>query len=285
MTVEKPHPAAPSQGELPPLLARYEVKYTVPFSQIAAMVDFISPYCSMDRHSIITPGGFYKVNSLYFDTPDFLFLRQRINRCETRFNMRVRCYGDAPTLPYFLEIKRRTGDTVVKHRAKIFDEELEGPLTDRTPLGTVFTDATQRSNAEFFCRTAHRYNAVPQVLVQYERLAFISECDDYARVTFDTGLRWMEQHRYSPLPIEEGLAPCDVETAFDPGTNVILELKCYTSTVPLWMLDFVRAFQLQRRGFSKYSTCMKPIFANIRGVAGAMGLLTATELDAYSREE
>ena len=38
----------------------------------------------------------------------------------------------------------------------------------------------------------------------------------------------------------------DVQTLFDRDTSVILELKCYTSYVPLWMVDCVRTFQLQR---------------------------------------
>ena len=55
------------------------------------------------------------------------------------------------------------------------------------------------------------------------------------------------------------MLPCDVQNAYDSGTNVILELKCYTSFVPLWMIDLVREFQLRRRGFSKYMTGLRQV--------------------------
>ena len=67
----------------------------------------------------------------------------------------------------------------------------------------------------------------------------------------------MQQTGYDPLPYEEVLQPCDVQTNYDVNTNVILELKCYTSYVPLWMIDCIRKFQLHRRGFSKYMTALR----------------------------
>ena len=98
----------------------------------------------------------------------------------------------------------------------------------------------------------HTYNAEPKVLIQYKRKAYISDVEEYARVTFDIRLRSMKQTGYDPLPHEEEMQNSDVQTLFDASTSVILELKCYTSYVPLWMIDCIRTFQLQRRGFSKY---------------------------------
>ncbi|NJL60022.1 MAG: hypothetical protein HC887_10685 [Desulfobacteraceae bacterium] len=46
----------------------------------------------------------------------------------------------------------------------------------------------------------------------------------------------------------------DNAAVFDPECNVILELKCYASFVPMWMLDIIRYFDLQRSSFSKYAT-------------------------------
>jgi hypothetical protein len=63
---------------------------------------------------------------------------------------------------------------------------------------------------------------------------------------------------YLPVPHESAMICCDSQTRFDPGCSVVLELKCYTSFVPLWMVDLIRAFQLKRRGFSKYATCLQP---------------------------
>jgi hypothetical protein len=248
------------QAEIGPVLARFETKYTIPLSMVDSISDFISPYCSLDKYSEQSPDRYYGINSLYFDTPSFLFLRQRMLRAENRFNMRVRTYGDEPQLPYYLEIKQRQGDVVRKFRAKSFETNLSGLLHDAGPAGTEDMDVKNRENLELFTKTRHRYNAQPAVIIQYKRKAYISDCDDYARVTFDRNISYMQQNDYDPVPVESKMTPCDVQTCFDPGTCVILELKCYTTYVPLWMIDCVRAFELRRRGFSKYATCMRSVF-------------------------
>jgi hypothetical protein len=246
------------KGEIGSVLERYELKYTIPCYLVDEISHFVSAYCFLDKYSEKSPDLFYKINSLYFDTPSFLFLRQRKEAVHRRFNMRIRSYGDHPQLPYFLEVKQKRGDIIKKLRAKVFDADLynllHGPNSDSFLSGDK--EAPSRSA---FLRLMHSYNAQPQVLVQYRRKAYISHYEDYARVTFDKELRYMEQHEYSPVPVEEKMAPSDVETRFDAGCNLILELKCYTSFVPLWMIDLIRKFQLVRRGFSKFTTCMLPI--------------------------
>jgi len=172
------------KSEIGPVLERYELKYTIPCHLVDEISRFISPYCFLDNYSEKSPDLFYKINSLYFDTPDFLFIRSRIAREYKRFHLRIRSYGDNPQLPYFLEVKQRKGDVIKKLRAKIFDADLEkllsGPVSDAFLTGDK--EAPSRSA---FLRLLHVYNAQPQVVVQYRRKAYISHCNDYARVTFD----------------------------------------------------------------------------------------------------
>jgi hypothetical protein len=262
MTAAAIQETARKQAEIGPVLARFEVKYTIPFSLVGPISAFIEPYCSLDKYSEQSPDLYYGINSLYFDTPDFLFLRNRVLRVERRFNMRIRSYGSEPQPPYFMEIKQRLSDVVKKFRAKVHTTDLEA-LCHCTDDHCADGDKNDRNRA-LFCHTRRRYNAHPAVLVQYRRKAYISDYDEYARVTFDIGLRYMPQREYLPVPVECSMVPCDVQTGFDPGTNVILELKCYTEYVPLWMVDLVRAFQLKRRGFSKYATCLRPLFERFR---------------------
>ena len=245
----------------PPLLSRYEAKYTIPFSQIDSIVQFISPYCSYDTYSTLSPDKFYIVNSLYFDTPDLHFLRQRMTKAEKRFNMRIRSYGNDPSFPYFFEIKQRVGDVVRKVRAKVDDPDFAAPFKASSCQKSSGDESKNTAYRNLFYRTANQFNAHPVVLVQYRRQAFFSNYDEYARVTFDIDLRYMQQSDYDPRPVLEEMSPCDAETCFSEGTSVILELKCYTSYVPLWMIDLVRSFQLKRTGFSKYSTCLKPVLS------------------------
>lgn len=222
---------------------------------IDPIAGFIAPYCSFDGYSAKSPDHFYIVNSLYFDSPKFFFLRQRLERAPNRFNMRIRSYGDSPVLPFFAEIKHRTGNFIRKYRAKLDSLDIEKII--RYPTECAETDK-KNSNLELFKSAVLTYDAQPKVLVQYRRLAFVSNCDNYARVTFDIDLKYQKGDTWVPLPKKDVLSNCDLETAFDPGCCVILELKCEPQ-VPLWMIDLVHTFRLRKRGFSKYSNCLRPI--------------------------
>jgi len=239
-------------------LERIESKYTIPIDLIEPISDFASIYCSLDRHAAAAAGGFYRINNLYFDTPDFLFLKRRLANCENRFNMRIRSYSDTDELPCYFEIKQRKDNAIKKMRAavadvgwhRLFDEPGYLPESDG---GDMVISA---SNQALFLRLAVAYNATPKVLTQYRRRAFVSAVDDYARVTVDTGLQCQSREQYDLIPDPKGMVSYDDMTHFDPGCGAVLELKCYASHVPLWMSDLVRHFNLQRRSFSKYVTAI-----------------------------
>lgn len=239
---------------------RYELKYTIPAEQVAAISAFVEPYCSLDYHSSISPDNFYQVNSLYFDSPDFILLRNRLGGVHDRFNMRVRTYGAEPKEPWFLEVKRKVGDIIRKYRARVKEGDLARILDPGLDVGPFLKSPGDAKNAELFRRLVHSYNTAPVVQTTYKRKAYFSTCDDYARVTFDKGLRYMARDAYDPIPVEEAFAPTDVETMFDEGTSVVLELKCPAKNVPLWMVDLVRTFELRRRSFSKFSAGMAQVF-------------------------
>ncbi|NLD94028.1 MAG: polyphosphate polymerase domain-containing protein [Fibrobacter sp.] len=255
-------PRGVKEFSTPSTLERFELKYTIPSFLVDPIVDFIKPYCSYDSFSLksVTTDNYYKVNSLYFDTPEFLFIKKRITRAENRFNMRIRSYGDNPVPPYFLEIKQRRGDTIRKFRAKCEDTFIQELSTSALKPMHFSSIEKERKNQELFFNLMQTYCANPVVLVQYMRKAFVSDVDDYARVTFDRALRYMPQTAFNIFPVEQSMCPSDFQTNYDDGCSIILELKCYTSYVPLWMIDLVRKFQLRRRGFSKYSNCLRPVF-------------------------
>jgi SPX domain protein involved in polyphosphate accumulation len=244
----------------PPMLQRYELKYTIPTALIAPISAFVDPYCALDYHSSISPDSFYQVNSLYFDSPDFILLRNRLGGLHDRFNMRVRTYGAAPRAPWFLEVKRKVGDIIHKYRARVKDIDLARIVDPATDPSEFLVSPRDAANADRFRRLAHAYNTAPVVQTTYQRKAYFSVCDDYARVTFDAGMRYMARSEYDPLPVEDAFAPTDVETLFDEGTDVVLELKCQSKNVPLWMIDLIRAFDLRRRSFSKYSAAIAQVF-------------------------
>jgi len=248
------------QKVLPPLIERLEMKFTIPYSMIEPISEFASVYCSPDKYSLQSENGYYKVNNLYFDSPEFLFLRLRLMHVQNRFNLRVRSYGSNVGMPYFMEIKQKTGHIIRKHRAKITDQEWYKVYTEPGYESQNESDnPLEIRNRKLIERIIYSYNASPKVLTQYIRKAWVSDIDDYARVTFDKELNYAPETEYNLVPNENAMVSCDPETVFDPGCSVILELKCYSSFVPLWMIDLIKYFNLQRRSFSKYMTGVREV--------------------------
>lgn len=241
------------QKAIPSSLERYELKYLIPYDMIDPISEFASVYCSLDNYSRKTESGYYRVNSLYLDSPGYLFLKLRMEGAQNRFNMRVRSYGDDPALPYFLEIKQKTCGIIRKYRAKVTDKDWYKAYTE--PGYKSQDDESDVANNVIksrFERLIYTYNAEPKVMTQYLRKAFISDVDNYARITFDKHLKYRPESQYLPVPGENKMTSSDHSLVFNPGTTVIMELKCYTSQVPLWMVDLIRYFNLERQSFSKY---------------------------------
>ena len=243
------------------LLERLELKFHIPETMVNPISEYVSIYCSPDKYSRDAEAGVYTVNSLYFDSPNYLFLRRRLDGAANRVNMRVRSYGDTGELPFFLEIKQKKVRVIRKYRAEVkvptWHHVLQNPGDEALSDSDI---ATPRNHFDLFRRLAETYQTEPKVLLQYKRRAYVSQVDEYARVTFDTDLKYCPPAGYRPYGEAASLVPCDHAAVFDPGCSVILELKCYASQVPLWMVDLIRRFDLLRRRFSKYVTAVREVF-------------------------
>lgn len=251
------------QHELPSLVERYELKFHIPFSMLDPIIGFISPYCSIDRYSHDSGDGFYDIYSLYLDTPHFLFLRRKLADDDNRFNMRIRTYSPQTGLPCFFEVKYKSNGIMQKSRVKVSDPDWALSFENsRHPLKTVGA-GEDKDKADLFTRLLHAFQAEPKILTCYRRKAFVSDVDEYARVTFDVDLQYHREERFNLAPDENRLVCYDNAAVFDPGCAVILELKCYASQVPFWMLDLIRYFDLSRSGFSKYATSIRQTFQTI----------------------
>ncbi len=246
-------------------LDRYELKYIIPFETVEPMTDFLMNYCVLDEHAKTAKNFFYCVNGLYYDTPNYTFLTNRLYTKNPRFNMRARAYGDNPTPPYFLEIKYKDANSVNKYRCMIDDDEWERMFTDLDYRTNLQGKESQMKNKELFYVTALKYAATPKIFTQYKRRAFVSEVDEYARVTMDIDMCCYLENDYTLQPDTKKLTPYDNELVYvkEPnrpmGSAVILELKCYPHQVPLWMIDMIKQFQLTRTSFSKYAMSMLTI--------------------------
>ncbi len=254
----------PAKITLPPVLERYELKYMIPMSYVEPISQFLEPYCQFDYFSTKADDHFYPVNSLYFDTRNYEFLKQRLWGRHSRFNMRVRSYGDGRKPPYYMEIKHKTGTFVKKYRATIQGEEWPHILTDPQFRVAENESGTNRQNKELFMRLAVTYAIEPKIYTQYIRRAFFSTVNEYARVTMDRNMKFRPQEIFHStgdpydLRPDDSLTNYDNETIYAPNTwsdaGVILELKCYVGQVPTWMVDLITFFELKQMAFSKFVT-------------------------------
>ena len=231
-------------NNLPPVLERYELKYLIPLSYVEPITQFISPYCSLDHYSDISDNNFYIVNSLYFDTRGYEFLKQRLYGKDSRFNMRVRAYAEGNKAPYFMEIKHKVGSVVKKYRATATDQQWPLILEQTNYQIDATESRAERANKELFLRLAQSYDIEPKILTQYKRRAFFSTVDQYARVTIDKEMKYRNESKLNLKP-DSGMTSYDNENIYttnqfnDDKACVVLELKCNVGEVPMWMLDLM----------------------------------------------
>ncbi len=233
-------------------LERLELKYLVDERTAARIRTDIAPYCRPDRHfEAARAAGHvgYPITSLYLDSPGLAFHRAKERGDAERVKLRVRTYDAASAA--VLEIKRRSSDVIDKCRARIDRKRVEG-VAHGDPLGPAEDSDTRRS-ADAFASLALSHGAEPSLRVRYLREAYVSEVDDYARITFD---RHIEAQRASTWALDSGH---DRWAAFDEhwrpetgGAHVVLEIKCHC-VVPGWVIDLIQRHRLRRTSFSKYS--------------------------------
>lgn len=246
-------------GPVSPLvLERYELKYLIPFSMVEPISRYVEAFCDMDYYSQISPDHFYTINSLYFETPNYHFIRAKEN-LTGKMSLRVRSYGDKPKAPYYFETKEKTAEFSKKRRGRVPFENWGDLFLN--PENIKDFDPTQDPHLMHFMGLVSTYGASPMILTQYRRKAYLSTVDDYARITFDRSLRYRMETGYDVIPREAEMLNYDHPDTFGmPGVNVILELKCERK-IPVWMVDLIKRFDLVRRGFSKFEGSMRECYS------------------------
>ena len=236
-------------------LTRLEFKYLIDETTARRVCRELELYCSLDAHganagqATHSPASSYRVRSIYLDTPTFAFHRAKERGDPERFKLRIRGYDERQVL--YLEIKHRSADFVYKQRIGIDSRNLAeagheiGKLHQETPQG--------RRVAEEFGRRVLSTAASPKLLVRYDRVAYVSDVDHNARVTFDRNVEFQQTEQWDVEGrhgIWSDLQRHLIEEAPDP--LVIMEIKTGVS-VPRWLVDVVHRHGLRRTSVSKYS--------------------------------
>jgi hypothetical protein len=220
---------------------RFELKYVVHARQARAFEAALGPFLRPDPHA--DGRGFYRVTSLYYDTPGLACWRAKVDGLKVRRKLRLRVYPDAAGVPDagMVEIKQRIDRTVQKRRVKLGLEAAK----DLCAGGAVpdGLDEEERRIAEEV-RGLSLGGLVPACVVTYLRRAWVgSRVDPSVRVTLDADLA-ARVHALDP-------AAEAANHRFLPPDLCILEVKV-DEGVPRWLASLLAAHDFALRRVSKY---------------------------------
>lgn len=228
---------------------RFEYKYLIDEATAHSVRDFARSYLQHDEHARPEMGYSYPIYSLYLDSPGLTLYRSTIEGMMNRFKLRIRYYDDNPRNPVFFEIKRRVNECILKERAVVKRDRMHALIMGKAPDPTDLLkphDLKSFSSLTRFCELGANIHAAGQVIVAYNREAWVSPNDDAVRLTFDRDLATAAYH--GTLLNKKWTRP-HVE-------HVVLELK-FDNRFPLWMQELVRNLNLYRTSFPKYVHCIE----------------------------
>ena len=255
--------AARARSVAPATVERREYKYLIDEETAHRLRDAVAPFCRPDAYAKRQNSGAYTISSVYYDTPALDLYHANVRELVDRFKLRVRTYPGHPKGPAFLEVKRRVSDVINKTRGAL-PKTVLGSLLELSAkdLPRLAGDG-HAAAVERFLSLVHTYQARPRLVVRYEREAWVSLVDSYARVTFDRDVRCQPAQDLVSAPKPRQWRNNDDALSQQHGlrgSKVILELK-FTSAAPSWMMHIVQSFDLFRAAFSKYGTSVATWFS------------------------
>jgi hypothetical protein len=210
----------------------FELKFQLTIAEAEFIENWARAHLSPDCHGA---DGFYRVTSVYCDTPRFDVFHRNAGYKRRKFRMRR--YGDA--MQVFLERKSKLGDRVRKKRVEVTRDEL-GRL------------AEAQTNPEWVGSWFHerilKRELRPTVRVSYERTAFFGHVGAPVRLTLDRNLIGAAASEWDIVPLHDGL----------PLLNgaVLLEMK-YHINMPDLFRDLLPHLPAQPARLSKYRHCVR----------------------------
>jgi SPX domain protein involved in polyphosphate accumulation len=227
---------------------RYELKYVIHASTYRALVDDLLNFMVPDPYG--DADGFYRVTSLYYDSPDYQCYRSKVEGLKYRRKLRLRIYPGQnidKVTHGFAEIKQRMNRTVQKRRLTL-------PLADANalcdgvfdPLALDDMDQATAGEILYMVRAA---NLRPACIVSYRRQAFMGgRYEAGMRLTFDMQL----QGRVHALEVN---APAR-NHYFMPPDWFIMEVKV-NERIPDWMVSVLAKHECETQRVSKYCAALK----------------------------
>ena len=218
---------------------RYETKYVLSPEQKSAILGEIKKRCRPDPHGDST------VRNIYFDTENYLLIRNSIEKPVYKEKFRIRAYKTADDdTEVFAEIKKKYRSVVYKRRVSVSWKRAKEFIENGTPL----SDSQIGREIEYFFKLFGTLR--PVMFISYDRVAFY---EGEFKITFDENIRYRE---------------CDLSLGKEPDGKRILtdgftvmELKT-PEVIPLWMIRLLSENRIYKTSFSKYGEAYKSM---IRG--------------------
>ena len=219
---------------MPEIFRRYEKKYLLTIPQYHTFLSKSKEYLCEDTYCS------YSISNIYFDTSDFLLIRNSLERPLYKEKLRLRCYGEVtPDSSVFLEIKKKYDHIVYKRRTSLTLSEAEDYLYRSIPPKNE--NQILREIDWLFTR----YPLQPVLYLTYDRTAYRGREDAELRVTFDTNIRAREERPY----LQKGAD----DAALLPEGMILMEVKI-PGAMPLWMCHLFAELEFHHCSYSKYGT-------------------------------
>jgi len=217
---------------------RFELKFLLHYKQAREFVERISSHVHADPNAV--RDGFYKIVSVYYDSPGLACYWEKLDGEKYRRKVRVRTYGDTPDLA-FIEIKQRLNLNVQKRRLKAplaeVQEEMQRICAGHYP-GAVHPVLDEVSHLY------QRYQLRPTLLVSYNRAAYFDSMQKGLRITLDRNIRCRN------LDLDPAHSRTRGRHAVPPQF-LILEVK-FDETMPRWLATVMNSMDFELQRISKY---------------------------------
>ena len=200
---------------------RKEIKYILTEDQYLAVRQLLRKYAQPDAY------GLTRINNIYYDTPDYLLIRNSLEKPVYKEKLRLRTYGDTnDSTNAFVEIKKKYNGIVYKRRFATnyldgilyLEGEDEGSIPQTQVTGEV----------DEFLKLYK--NLRPKMVIGYDRIALAGIDDPDFRVTFDSRITW----RKEDLDLRHGSEGCPI---LEEG-QYLMEMKIKDA----YPLEIARAF-------------------------------------------
>lgn len=246
-------PAAPHRFN------RYEIKYFVPENRLSALRDALAERLDIDP---LSPPGGYRIESVYFDTPDLRFYREKIEGLKFRRKLRIRRYGNAPIdplAPVNVEIKQRVNRVTQKRRFQLGLEDAlslcdsTGEMVGHGPDLEDLAEKVGAKNLPLLNEIAAfsvNNQLRPIVTTTYLREAYVGTgVEKGLRVTFDHNVAGRDKDFF------KGEGSSHNRPIIAPDVSIV-ELKA-DERVPLWCTDLMGKLGMDVIRISKYCAAVQ----------------------------